>query len=103
MPKHIPERTCIGCRKKQAKDKMLRLVFRPPDTVLVDARQNLPGRGAYLCKSRDCWQLARKRRALARAFRTHVPAACYETLTAYFNELEAKTEENPRHQATNSK
>ena len=97
MSKHIPERTCIGCRKKQAKAAMLRLVFRSPDAVLIDERQNLSGRGAYLCKSRACWQLAQKRRALARAFRTNVPAACYEALNAHFKKYEAATEENPKH------
>lgn len=40
--------------------------------VVVDAEQRLPGRGAYLCRSAGCWELAMRRKAFARAFRQPV-------------------------------
>lgn len=55
MPKnkkgHVPERTCILCRKKMFKGELIRFVFRG-GKILVDPEQKLGGRGAYLC--RDC-------------------------------------------------
>lgn len=50
MPKkgHIPERTCIVCKKKTNKYELLRLCLKD-GKVVVDKFQKLGGRGAYLC------------------------------------------------------
>ncbi len=50
MPKkgHIPERTCVICKKKEIKDKLIRFVAKNQE-VLLDEMGILPGRGAYLC------------------------------------------------------
>jgi len=84
--KHIPERTCIGCGTKQSKYAMWRIVFHAPDRIVLDRKYREPGRGAYLCPKRDCLENALKRRALHRAYRTQVPAACYEQLKEAFYE-----------------
>lgn len=49
---HVPERTCVLCRKKRSKGELIRLVFKDGG-ILVDPEQKLGGRGAYLCK--DCF------------------------------------------------
>ena len=54
-PKHIPQRTCVGCRKVLPKRSLLRLV-RQPEGVLVDPTGKLAGRGAYLHNVRHCWE-----------------------------------------------
>lgn len=67
-----PIRTCIGCRKREEQNQMVRLALDPqavPRTVVVDLRRRLPGRGAWLHPSTDCLQSAVSRRAFARAFR----------------------------------
>ncbi len=84
--KHIPERTCLGCRVKKDKSKLLRFAFVEPDQVILDQRKKLPGRGAYLCEDEACLQHAMKKRALSRAYRTQIPPKGYESLRLAFNE-----------------
>jgi predicted RNA-binding protein YlxR (DUF448 family) len=41
-------------------------------TVVADAARRLPGRGAYVCRRRECWERAVAASALPRAFRRPV-------------------------------
>ncbi|HET7377502.1 MAG TPA: YlxR family protein, partial [Anaerolineae bacterium] len=43
--KHIPQRTCVGCREVQGKRQMVRIVRRADEQVLIDATGKAPGRG----------------------------------------------------------
>ena len=71
MPrKHIPQRTCIGCREVQGKKTMIRLV-RTNDGVLLDNSGKMAGRGAYLHLQEDCIQKGLNG-AIARALRTEI-------------------------------
>ncbi|MEU1669147.1 YlxR family protein [Streptomyces sparsogenes] len=63
-----PERTCVGCRERAAKDDLLRIVA-AEGVCVPDRRGTLPGRGAYVHPTRVCLELAVRRRALPRAFR----------------------------------
>ncbi len=56
MPKHIPHRTCIGCREVEAKRELMRIVRTPEGHVVADPTGKKAGRGAYLHKERECWQ-----------------------------------------------
>ena len=51
--KHIPIRTCAGCRKKSAKAEMIRVVVTKGEPAR-DEKQKLSGRGRYAC-SEDCY------------------------------------------------
>jgi predicted RNA-binding protein YlxR (DUF448 family) len=53
--KHIPQRTCVGCRTILPKRSLLRLVRRP-EGVQLDPTGKLAGRGAYLHNRRSCWE-----------------------------------------------
>jgi len=46
---HIPERTCVACRKKAPKWELFRFVTQNGE-IIPDEKFRLPGRGAYLCK-----------------------------------------------------
>lgn len=72
QPKHIPERTCVGCRTKSAKREFVRVVRTEEGTVEPDPTARRNGRGAYLCANADCWQEALTRDRLARALRTAI-------------------------------
>ncbi|MGY0057999.1 YlxR family protein [Streptomyces sp. LZ34] len=63
-----PERTCVGCRERAAKDDLLRIVT-AEGVCVPDRRGTLPGRGAYVHPARVCLDLAVRRRAFPRAFR----------------------------------
>ncbi|MFE4826981.1 YlxR family protein [Streptomyces sp. NPDC056672] len=67
-----PERTCLGCRERAAKNDLLRIVVVGTQCVL-DRRGTLPGRGAYTHPALNCLDLAVRRRAFPRAFRVQGP------------------------------
>lgn len=62
-----PVRTCLGCRGRENKADLIRLV-RGDAAIVVDVRQTAPGRGGYLHQRPECWEQALKRRVLSRAF-----------------------------------
>ncbi len=57
MPKHIPQRTCIACRTVRAKRELVRIVRTAGNRVEADATGKKAGRGAYLCRLRECWDI----------------------------------------------
>jgi uncharacterized protein len=67
--RHIPMRTCIACRKVDAKRGLTRLVRLPAGRVAIDSTGKQPGRGGYLCAERGCWEAALKRKAVERALK----------------------------------
>ena len=68
-PKHVPVRTCVACRRTDAKRGLFRLVRDADGRVAVDPTGKRAGRGAYLCHDPACWEQALKRRGLERALR----------------------------------
>lgn len=52
--KHIPQRTCVGCREVLPKRSLIRIV-KGPQGVEVDPTGKAHGRGAYLHDQRSCW------------------------------------------------
>jgi uncharacterized protein len=71
-----PQRTCVGCRRRADRSRLLRVVAgRAGDVVslLPDVRARLPGRGAWLHPDTACLDLAERRRAFPRALRLQGP------------------------------
>jgi predicted RNA-binding protein YlxR (DUF448 family) len=90
--RHQPRRTCIACRQTNAKRELVRVVRQPDGQVLVDPRGKLPGRGAYICKRRACWQAALQRRQLGPALKIQLTEDQRAALWAY---AEALPDERP--------
>ncbi|MBP7971280.1 MAG: YlxR family protein [Candidatus Nanopelagicales bacterium] len=67
-----PIRTCVGCRAREDKTNLVRVVA-IGDQVVVDERALLPGRGAYLHSTPNCLESAIRRKAFARALRQRSP------------------------------
>lgn len=63
-----PVRTCIGCRERAGKANLLKIVL-SEDGIVLDHRQRMPGRGAWIHPSGVCAGLATRRRAWSRALR----------------------------------
>lgn len=57
--KHIPQRTCVGCRQVMPKRNLIRVV-RSPEGVFIDLTGKTAGRGAYLHDKKSCWESALK-------------------------------------------
>ena len=68
-----PIRTCVGCRERDLRSVLLRVVaggLRADEPYLVvDAGRSMPGRGAWLHATTRCLELAERRRSLPRALR----------------------------------
>ena len=87
MPqRHIPERTCVACRSLRPKREMVRVVRTPDGPVEIDPTGKRSGRGAYVCRLRDCWQVAVRRKALDRALKTELTPADREALATFGNQ-----------------
>lgn len=87
MPKHVPERSCVACRKLRPKRHLVRLVRSAEGAVAVDTTWRQPGRGAYLCPAQECWQLAAKRKSLDHALNVTVTPEMWQALDAYADGL----------------
>lgn len=91
--KHIPQRTCVGCREVLAKRQMLRIV-RTAEGVRVDPTGKLAGRGAYLHDQRSCWARGIKG-ALAHALKTELSNEDRARLEEFMNTLPEAESDGP--------
>jgi predicted RNA-binding protein YlxR (DUF448 family) len=88
--KHVPQRTCIACRKTGVKRELVRLVNIPGVQVEVDPTGKKSGRGAYLCPSRTCWENALKTGRLGQALRTNISPDNKARLLSYTTAFDHK-------------
>ena len=88
--KHVPQRTCVGCREVLPKRKMIRIV-RTADGVQIDPTGKVAGRGAYLHDRRECWERGLKG-ALGHALKTTLTAGDRVRLEDFMNTLPADAE-----------
>lgn len=82
-PRHVPQRTCVACRSTEAKRGLVRVVRTAAGTVEVDETGKKAGRGAYLHKSKECWDKALKGKVLEYALKTAITAEDKAALQAY--------------------
>ena len=88
--KKIPMRQCVGCQEMKNKKEMIRVIKTPEGTFMLDATGKKNGRGAYVCPSEECLQLARKNKGLERSFKQAIPAEVYESLEKEMEALETR-------------
>lgn len=81
--RRIPQRTCLGCRRVDAKRQLVRVVRGADGRVRVDPSGKAAGRGAYLHNRRACWDQALSGGVLERALKTTLEAADRAALTAH--------------------
>jgi len=75
----------------------VRLALGSGGQVILDLRDQLPGRGAYLCADGiDCLTQARRRRALARSLRVGEDLIDYDELGAVIAALAQEVQPSPR-------
>lgn len=87
----IPLRKCVGCQEMFSKRELVRVVLTPEGDIGLDWTGKQNGRGAYLCRKRECLQTARKRKSLERSLKTTIPDELYAELEARMGELELDT------------
>ena len=74
-----PLRMCIACRKMTDKKELLRFALLN-DEVVFDKNHKIQSRGAYVCNSKECILLAKKKNALSRHFKRKVDESIYNIL-----------------------
>jgi uncharacterized protein len=57
---HIPQRTCVVCRRKMDKKKLMKFVFLDSE-IVFDLNGDIEKRGYYACNDNDCLQKLEKR------------------------------------------
>ncbi|MBQ6314649.1 MAG: YlxR family protein [Mogibacterium sp.] len=55
-------RKCIGCQQSRPQSELMRFTVREGN-IIPDAGSKSEGRGIYLCRSEECFQLSIKRKA----------------------------------------
>ncbi len=78
--KKIPLRKCISCGENKSKKELLRIVKTNENEVLVDLTGKINGRGAYICPSVSCFELAHKNKKISRALKMEIDNELYEKL-----------------------
>ena len=76
----IPMRMCVGCREMKEKRSLLRIVKSPEGAISFDRVGKAPGRGAYICKSKECLDKAVRQRQLERALETKIEQSVFSQL-----------------------
>lgn len=94
MPKHIPLRTCVACKQEKPKRVLVRVVRTPAGDIEADPTGKKPGRGAYLCASRECWELALKKRLLEHSLQASISPQGRVALEEYAHSLQPSVVSN---------
>lgn len=83
--KKIPLRRCVGCGEMKPKKELTRVVVSPDDVVSVDHTGKKAGRGAYVCRNRECLEKAYASKGLERSLKRGIPKETYEELAKDFS------------------
>ena len=82
--KKIPLRKCVATQEQLPKKELIRVVRSKEGEIFVDPTGKKNGRGAYLKRSNDAIELAKKKGALKRALEVEeIPDSIYEELKTY--------------------
>ena len=76
----IPMRMCVGCREMKEKRSLMRIVKSPEGVISFDRVGKAPGRGAYVCRSKECLDRAVRQRQLERAMETKIDEQVFAQL-----------------------
>ena len=66
--RRIPLRQCGGCGEMKPKSELVRVVRSPEGEISLDLTGKKNGRGSYICRSAECFNMAVKRKSFERAF-----------------------------------
>ena len=83
--KKIPMRRCLATNESFPKKELLRIVRTPEGEVKVDLTGKLNGKGAYLSRSNEALDIAKKKKVLSRALEVEVPEEVYEEISRIIN------------------
>lgn len=86
--KKTPMRMCLGCNEMKPKKELIRAVKSPEGEISIDLTGKKSGRGAYICRSAECFRLARKARRFEKAFSCQISEEVYDAMEKELTENE---------------
>ena len=89
------EQTCppskmYGVPGNENKKEMLRILRTAEGEILLDISGKKNGRGAYVCRSRECFEKAVKNKGLERSLKIKIPEETYESLKKEIESIEKR-------------
>ena len=78
--KKVVTRTCMGCNQKKEKKELLRIVKNKENEITIDETGKKSGRGAYICKNKECLEKVIKNKRLEKSFKMKISENVYEDL-----------------------
>ena len=78
--KKLVLRTCVLSKEVCEKKDLFRIVRTPEQTVVIDTKGKVNGRGAYLKKDKEIVLKAKKTKVLDKKLEIEVPDAIYDEL-----------------------
>ena len=86
--KKLPMRMCLGCGEMKPKRELIRVVKSKEGDISLDLTGKKSGRGAYICKSVECFEKARKARKFERSFSCMISEDIYNSMEGELRENE---------------
>ena len=86
--KKIPMRMCLGCGEMKPKRELIRVVKSKEGDISLDLTGKKSSRGAYICKSVECFEKARKTRKFERSFSCMISEDIYNSMEGELRENE---------------
>lgn len=83
--KKIPQRTCVVTHNKTDKNNLLRIVKNKDNEIFVDISGKQNGKGAYITKSLEVLEEAKKKKILERVFEVENLDDVYEEIKNNIN------------------
>ena len=68
---NVPMRRCVGCMKSFPKKEVIRIAAEG-GRIIIDRTGRANGRGAYLCRSLECFDLAVKKKRFGYALKVNL-------------------------------
>ncbi len=84
--KKVPMRMCLGCGEMKPKKELIRAVKDKEGGISLDLTGKKSGRGAYICRSIECFRAARKAHRFEKSFECRIDDAVYDSMEAELNE-----------------
>lgn len=78
--KKVPMRKCLGCNTSFPKKELVRVVRTPESNIIIDKTGKANGRGAYVCKNKECLKKAIKSKRISHSLEVEIPSELMEEL-----------------------
>lgn len=75
----------MGCNEKKPKKELIRILRTPQGSIELDTTGKKSGRGAYICKDKNCFDKAYKTKRLEKCLEVVIPEEIYENIKLNFD------------------